>query len=251
MPTCPRCGHTWYERNARIKDSSDLAAQIDERLAAFGDAAGDVRRFLACARSARSGGMAAGKTLTLLSDFYALHIEDPATFGYALHQVLVSDTFDWKRPNLFGYLKAIYQARRAKGGVVKVEDQADEIALVMLGVWHRFANLARLTEASFGDIAHGATVRRVAWALKKMNRLPATAPTHAQLAGDVRRVLAWAEAKRRKLVKERLDRIEPVPGDTAATVKGNLAPELADLQAALAARKATNDAIEREVWGES
>lgn len=150
MPTCPSCGHKWYERNARIRDASDLAAQIDERLAAFGDAAGDVRRFLACARSARKGGMAAGKTLTLLSDFYALHAEDPATFAHALHQTLQSDKFDWKRPNLVAYVRTIFKSVREKGGAAKIEDQADEIALVMLGVWHRFANIDRLTEAACG-----------------------------------------------------------------------------------------------------
>jgi hypothetical protein len=253
MPRCPHCGHEWKERGVRIKDAADLSKQIDEAIAAFGDEAAQVQMYLGRARSARQGGMAAGKTLAVLSDLLALFNEDPGTFAYALRQTLASDSFDWKRPNLTGYLTAIYKSARAKDSVMKVEDLAAEVALVMIGVWHRWAALERMKPESFGDLAHGETIRRVAWALKKEGRLPADSPTHALLTADVRRVLAAAEARRRGLAFQKPDR-QRRPACTrdqgAVNVNSELAPELAALADKVAKRTAANDATEQQVWGE-
>lgn len=250
MPKCPECGHEWKERGVRLKDAADLAAQIDEAMAAFGEEAERVRQFVGRAQSARRGGMAAGKTLAVLSDLLEMHNQDPGTFAYALRQVLNSDTLDWKRPNLTGYITAIYKSAREKGGVMKVEDLAAEIALTMIAVWHRWANITRMKPESFSDLAHGETVRRVAWALHKAGHLPADPPTHEALAADVRRILAAAEARRRGLAFQKPDR-QSRDREGAVNTNSGLSPELAALADKVTRRKRESDAVERQVWGES
>lgn len=246
MPLCPQCGHKWYERNVRVKDGADLAAQVDERLAAFGDAAADVRLFLARARNARQRGLAVTLTIKVLEEFYTLHRQNCPAFAYALAATLKSENFDWNKNNLTGYLSSIFKSVIERGVPMSDRDKADRMATQMLGVWHRFQNISRFTKTTCGDLENPELVYRLVWALHKRGWLPENAPPHDKLAGHIREILHEKAARRMAI-----DPPKRPPRDTAARHVADVLPP--EFQTAIEQAKrasARRERIDAQVWDE-
>jgi hypothetical protein len=248
MPVCPKCGHEWKAKNLRLRDAADLSAQIAEGIKAFGDTSNDVTRFIGLAQSVRKSGMGAGKTLGILSNFLALHNEDPLAFGYAIRQVLASEKFNWRNSNLTGYITAIYKNVREKGGPPKTpDDRAGELALTMIASWYRFAEASAITEKLCEDIVDGRTIYRLLRAMTRKHRLPSDPPPVEKLAGRIRAIFAWVENNRREQARARAGKMNP---DALPDPEKPLPPELQKLLDAGRKRAAEREAEEAAAWGE-
>lgn len=250
---CPHCGREIPTREFRLKAREEAGKKIDDAVAAFGSCAEDIRRFVGMAVTARPGGMGLGHTMKVLDEFKAMHDENPIAFAAAIEATLLSDKFDWRRPNLTGYVKAVFKAAKEQGPRPTIEDLADEMALAIIATWHRWKST--VTREQVNDLMHGKQIYHVIQHLQHQGKTAGAAPSKDKLAGFIRQLLARKEAKKKGLLNAQLPTSQAASPEAMAPTTEVKNPKtralIESLTAGITAKKNLEDRAEEDAWNES